>query len=1392
MRKYITYIILSCMFGICYILNNSSISKAVISTSIDESTVLEYGEDYSYTFKETKAYDKYTITYLMYSADSDSYYVYSDTKESATSLSSTTINQTFSFDKLKTTTTGQNLNSDSLQITIELIKKEQCGFQNMETNCLIRTHSTILSVELPDITNTSPSNGYKTTNSSITLSATSSAKVTGYYFKKDGSSNYEYSDTGSINLPSDGTYFWYARNEFGKLSSEYTLIKTTPDAIAPTLTSPANGTTVIDTNVELVATDNIGVTAYYYKKEGAVSYTKATSNKITVSDETKYFWYAVDAAGNKSNIFSFNVSIVDVTAPTLISPTNGATINTVEITLVAQDNKQVAEYWIKKEGEISFSKTTPNVINLEHEASYTWYAVDNAGNKSSEYTFTYVCDDFEKPLQTYPQNRATIVKSSITLTATDNKAVKGYYYKNQNDSDYTFSTNGKIENLLDETTYSWYVIDTSNNTSDVFTFFVYLEDVTKPNLVSPINNSIISESNITLTATDNRAIKGYYYKLEDDTTYTFTETGELTGFNKDATYNWYAVDTSNNESEVFTFTYLTPDTTNPVATSPTNEAIVTTLNVQLTATDNRAIAGYYYKESSALNWSFSVNGALTKLKDETTYEWYAVDTSNNESEILSFKVSKEDVSKPSATSPSNGGTLNTINVQLTGSDDKAVAYYTYRDTRYQEWKTTVDGKFVGTHGASYYWYVVDTAGKQSQLRSFTILLNDTIKPTLVAPANNATINTSYVTLEASDNMGVAEYYLGKYGGSVTKVNGCFVGSLTSGTKYFWYAVDYNGNTSNTYYFTTNATETGIKNIFPINKERVATFGLYLQATSTSEIVQYYYQPNNGSTVWSKSETGYIERLNYDIEYLWYAEDSNGNKSEVSSFIYDYSASHNEDGITMITPAKDGYINQNFITLQATATAGLNYFRYKVNNAVNYSTCILKGDSCNIKNLANNDHVILHAVDGNYSYGGYIHIYVDLEKPTPGKISITGEDVVSVSIPVGNDNLGASYYYRVNHGEWIKYTDTVSLTYSNRGTYLIETKAIDNAGNEVLTNKTFTIGELINAPTLTVSSGVVGGWTNQDITVTIKPVNEHANYYCIDTTCTELNEEITLTFSEEQNVTLYTKTTDDGINYFESDPMYIMIDKTAPIIGKVFAPEGRYNLNAKYTYISLDTETIVEDSGVYTIYYKMIDVDKDWVELYEGRVPLYGYYLAKSGTYYVDLMIVDAAGNESEIHRVELLVDVQGPSINIEGKPTLYVEYDDAGNATKWTIKFLDITDDYGYIYHIHYQMWDLAAFNSGADSVVNISYYTPEDTNSFEYDATDLDNTTWYFLLYVCDNYNNCSYSNLYYYTKTDKGPGVSSGGNSTIISSKSDTNYQSVILGILVLFISIKRKVTL
>ena len=29
---------------------------------------------------------------------------------------------------------------------------------------------------------------------------------------------------------------------------------------------------------------------------------------------------------------------------------------------------------------------------------------------------------------------------------------------------------------------------------------------------------------------------------------------------------------------------------------------------------------------------------------------------------------------------------------------------------------------------------------------------------------------------------------------------------------------------------------------------------------------------------------------------------------------------------------------------------------------------------------------------------------------------------------------------------ITYTSTISLTYSNRGTYLIETKAIDNAGN----------------------------------------------------------------------------------------------------------------------------------------------------------------------------------------------------------------------------------------------------------------------------------------------------------------------------------------------------------
>ena len=1238
----------------------------------------------------------------------------------------------------------------------------------------------------------SPVNMAIINTSSITLVATDDKGLKGYYYRSENDLEFSFSSNGTISGLIDGTtYYWYAKDTSDNVSNIYsfTYIDNTYVITYPTLISPLNGSEV-NNPVRLEASDIHGISGYYYRASSAGEYSFTNNGYLgyLIENET-YYWYAVDNDGYESEVYSFKVILVDREKPVLVSPKNGEIILTENVTLIATDNEEVTSYTYCSSLQTSPTTVSSNVLkNLIINETYYWYATDANGNSSETYSFTYYGLDKVKPTLVSPSNNETIKTLPVTLYATDNTKLTGYYYKEEGMENFIYTETGELEDLKDETTYLWYAIDIANNTSDTYSFNVYLEDVTAPVIISPANNTILTENHVTLKAEDNRGIKAYYYKEEAATVYTFTETGELTNLKDNVLYYWYAVDTSSNKSETYTFKYLSPDTTNPILVSPANNSTVTTSNLSLVANDNREVAGYYYKEENESNWKFSIIGEIEKLKDYTYYSWYAVDTSGNKSETYTFYVDIIDTQSPELIFPYYGYEFNTTTVTLEATDDKGISRYLYKKVDSLSWLSSTSATLTLENGYSYYWYVIDVSGNQTGLYMFTISLDDNQKPVNISPSNNSTVNKNYVELKATDNIGVTSYSIGKVGENAVVVDSNWAHSLSNNTKYYWYATDNRGNNSEYFYFTTSFTETNsIVNVYPSIGERVNKYSFNLQASAPSGISMYYYQQNDGRTVWEQTENGFVEKLDYDLEYLWYAIDNNGNQSEIFTFIYDFKDAL-DDSITIITPEDETYINRNFVTIQATSISGIQYYKYKLNDEPSYSSCIGNDGNCNIRFLNNNDIITFTVLNSNLTNGEYRRVYVDLEYPIAGSIDSTGVNEITVNITPGSDNFSAKYYYRVNYQTWIEYNSNVTLKYNIRGSYVIETKAIDKAGNETVNSQVYSVGEVLTAPSITIDSGVVDTWTNENITVTFTPVNNHTNYYCIDDNCTILTEKTTITFSTDLNASLYTKTTDDNTYYFNSAPVYIMLDKTAPVFGKVFYPKERYNFNTSMDYIVVDTETLIEASNLYTIYYKFLGIDKDWFEYTNGRVPLYSYYLSKSGTYYVDLKIVDIAGNESEIYSVEILTDVQGPSININSKPTLYYTLNESTSSYEWKIKFEDLVDDYGYIYHISFNMWDQNDYDSNSESTIAVNEYTDPSTTYFEYDITNIENGNWYYLIYVCDNYINCTYSPLYSFTKTDNGPLI--GGGSTTMSLKA-SNFApySVLSGLALLFVATKKR---
>lgn len=768
--------------------------------------------------------------------------------------------------------------------------------------------------------------------------------------------------------------------------------------------------------------------------------------------------------------------------------------------------------------------------------------------------------------------------------------------------------------------------------------------------------------------------------------------------------------------------------------------------------------------------SFKVKGLSDKLAaapsavGDYILEISVPDTSNYAADTKTFEISVyADTEKPvwSATVPQYLFDTNTLVVSA--SDNVGIAYYVYRRTDIQMWRTSTSSSITLENGYTYYIYAVDLSGNQTQLRSVGIRIPTGYAPTM-SPADGSEITENYATLNAS---GAHTYYIGTTAviDEMTETDSIAEG-LKNGVTYYWCASD-GVEYSEIYSFTVSCTEKdGVIPLYPSNGETVNDFGFYLNATSDNEIVNYYYSPANRENldelVFSKSSDGYVQRLNYAVKYYWYAEDSEGNKSELSSFTYGYAESHNPEGIK-VKGERVEYTRYGFITLLGEATAGVQYFRYYVvldgeelEGIVNWSTAILhysdgvpfanvnrpfiKGASDNTGLLKNNDAVWYHLVDGNYSYGEYRVIYVDTEAPVIASVQKTvTADGYLLTLPTATDNFGAYSYYRVNGGEWTLYDEETEIEVT--GLSVIELRAEDYAGN--VSEYCYTVGEAESNPKIEVLSGELGKYVNTDVVVRITPDAEEVLYLTLGDDVTEINGETEYTFSAEGSYTAYLckKNSSGELEYISA--LEIRIDKTKPSFGEIYYFDTRYNLNDEYEYIAIDSRDIV-DATLCEVYYCMRDVDKGWVELYDGRVQLYGYYLSKSGTYTVDIKLVDEAGNEC-IRSVDLLVDVKGPTI---GGLKIDKNYDKDTDTTSHTVKVFDIVDDYGYYSHMHFQIWDEEAYLSGGESIVSESFFTEIGEREYVYDMSSLPDGTYYMLAYVVDNFKNATYSNAYYYVK--------------------------------------------
>ena len=364
--------------------------------------------------------------------------------------------------------------------------------------------------------------------------------------------------------------------------------------------------------------------------------------------------------------------------------------------------------------------------------------------------------------------------------------------------------------------------------------------ITKPTLQSPANNATITSTSCTFSwshpyndqyelkiKTGGGTLK-YYSGPISAKSITVDLSGKLT---VGSTYKWYVVVYANGEqdsSDDRYFTYNPPTITKPTLDAPANNATITSTSstfswshpyndqYELKIKDQSGAFKYQSGRTSAK--SLAVNLAGVPLAMGSTYKWYVVVYANgleDSSEDRWFTYNPPTITKPTLDAPANNATITSTSCTFSWSHPYNDQYeLKIKDQtgafKYQSGRTSAKSLAVNLAGvplavgSTYKWYVVVYANgleDSSEDRWFTYNPPTITKPTLDAPANNATITSTSCTfswshpyndqyeLKIKDQSGAFKYQSGRTSAKSLAVNLAGV-PLAVGSTYKWYVVVY--------------------------------------------------------------------------------------------------------------------------------------------------------------------------------------------------------------------------------------------------------------------------------------------------------------------------------------------------------------------------------------------------------------------------------------------------------------------------------------------------------------------------------------------------------------------------------------------------------------------------
>ena len=357
----------------------------------------------------------------------------------------------------------------------------------------------------PTISSSVTSGSY--TNKKIIINSSDSGSgFDKLYYKTPGMGNYSFQTTATYTIGNagDGGYVFYVVDKAGNRSAYYTIYY---DSKAPSLSSSVASGGYTNQKVSITASDSgSGFATLYFKTPGSGSYSSQTMSTFTIGNagEGTYSFYAVDKVGNQSATYTINY---DVTLPTLSSSVASGGYTNQKVSITASDSASgFAMLYYKTPGASSYSSQTTATFTIGNagEGTYSFYALDNAGNRSATYTINY---DVTLPTLSSSVASGGYTNQKVSITASD--SASGFamlYYKTPGASSYSSQTTATFTiGNAGEGTYSFYALDNAGNRSATYTINY---DVTLPTVG-------IRNATGTSIVTNGFSNSGVYFDISD-------------------------------------------------------------------------------------------------------------------------------------------------------------------------------------------------------------------------------------------------------------------------------------------------------------------------------------------------------------------------------------------------------------------------------------------------------------------------------------------------------------------------------------------------------------------------------------------------------------------------------------------------------------------------------------------------------------------------------------------------------------------------------------------------------------------------------------------------------------------------------------------------------------